>query len=181
MRGLTDEESRLVFEKLAKFLGPNLKLLIERPDDEPHVFRLHRERIYYMGEAVLKKASVLKRKQMLSAGTCIGKFTHTRKFRLQITALDLLAKLARHKVWVKPGGEQSFLYGNHIVKAHLKRITEDTPKNAGVLVLSESDVPLGFGTTARTVAECRSAGTEAIVVYHQADVGEYLREESDLV
>ena len=70
----------------------------------------------------------------LCAGVCLGKFTHSRKFRLQVTCLDLLSKLAKHKVWVKSNGEQSFLYGNNIVKAHLKRITEDTPKNAGVLV-----------------------------------------------
>jgi 60S ribosome subunit biogenesis protein NIP7 len=181
MRDLTQEERRLVFEKLAKFLGPNLKLLIERPDEEPHVFRLHRERIYYMSENVLKKALHIKRKQLLCAGVCLGKFTHSRKFRLQVTCLDLLAKLAKHKVWVKANGEQSFLYGNNIVKAHLKRITEDTPKNAGVLVLSDQDVPLGFGTTARSVAECKTAGGEAIVVYHMSDVGEYLREEADLV
>merc|ERR1712078_394764 len=95
MRDLTQEERRLVFEKLAKFLGPNLKLLVERPDDEPHVFRLHRERVYYMSESVLKKATHVKRKQLMCAGVCFGKFTHTRKFRLQITALDVLAKLAR--------------------------------------------------------------------------------------
>ena len=72
MRDLTQEERRLVFEKLAKFLGPNLKLLIERPDDEPHVFRLHRERIYYMSENVLKKALHIKRKQLLCAGVCLA-------------------------------------------------------------------------------------------------------------
>lgn len=35
-----------------------------------------------------------------------------------------------------------FLYGNHVVKAHLGRITEDTPEHQGVVVFSMSDVPL---------------------------------------
>jgi len=35
-----------------------------------------------------------------------------------------------------------FLYGNHVVKAHLGRITEDTPEHQGVVVYSMSDVPL---------------------------------------
>jgi 60S ribosome subunit biogenesis protein NIP7 len=39
-----------------------------------------------------------------------------------------------------------------------------------------SDVPLGFGVTAKSTAECRRLDPTAIVVYHQADVGEYLRE-----
>jgi len=35
-----------------------------------------------------------------------------------------------------------FLYGNHVVKAHLGRITEDTPEHQGVVVYSMNDVPL---------------------------------------
>eukprot|EP00439_Symbiodinium_sp_Y106_P071015 s3953_g12.t1 len=64
--------------------------------------------------------------------------------------------------------------------AHLRRITEGAPRNAGVVVLNEADVPIGFGVTARSTDECTNLGAEALVVYHQADVGEYLREEADL-
>lgn len=39
--------------------------------------------------------------------------------------------LPRGQVWVKPSAEQSFLYGNHVLKAGLGRITEDTPQNQG--------------------------------------------------
>lgn len=46
------------------------------------------------------------------------------------------------KVWVKPNGEMPFLYGNHVLKAHLGRITEDTPEHQGVVVYSMNDVPL---------------------------------------
>lgn len=35
-----------------------------------------------------------------------------------------------------------FLYGNHVLKAHLGRITEDTPEHQGVVVYSMNDVPL---------------------------------------
>ena len=46
-------------------------------------------------------------------------------------------------MWIKPGGEMSFLYGNNVLKAHLGRITENTPKYHGVVFYSMSDVPLG--------------------------------------
>ena len=46
------------------------------------------------------------------------------------------------KVWIKPNGEMPFLYGNHVVKAHLGRITEDTPEHQGVVVFSMNDIPL---------------------------------------
>ena len=47
----------------------------------------------------------------------------------------------------------------------------------GVIVLSMSEVPLGFGVVAKSTEECRKLDPTAIVVLHQADVGEYLREE----
>lgn len=39
----------------------------------------------------------------------------------------------------------------------------------------------GFGVTSRSTNEVRSSDTEAIVVFHQADIGEYLREEADII
>ena len=47
-------------------------------------------------------------------------------------------------MWVKPTSEMSFLYGNHVLKAGLGRITEDTPQYQGVVVMNMADVPLGF-------------------------------------
>ena len=53
MRPLTDEETKILFEKLAKFIGANIKFLIDRKD-EPHVFRIIRDRVYYMSEMMMK-------------------------------------------------------------------------------------------------------------------------------
>ena len=84
------------------------------------------------------------------------------------------------QVWVKPSSEMSFLYGNHILKNGLGRITENTPSYTGVVIYSMADVPLVFGVTAKSTSECRSADPNAIVVFHQSDAGEYLRSEDDL-
>eukprot|EP00397_Hematodinium_sp_SG-2012_P031645 GEMP01033624.1.p1 GENE.GEMP01033624.1~~GEMP01033624.1.p1 ORF type:complete len:181 (-),score=16.35 GEMP01033624.1:1474-2016(-) len=180
MRPLSDEETRVVFEKLKSYLGANLRQLIDRPD-ETYVFRLQKDRVFYVSEKVVKAAGHISKKNMMSAGVCVGKFTHSGKFRMSITFLDIVARLARFKVWLKPSGEQSFVYGNHVLKAHLRRITEDVTKNGGVVVFSENDVPLGFGSSAMDTAGCHSAKLESIVVYHHADIGEYLREEADLI
>merc|ERR1711934_816195 len=154
MRVLTEEETQVFFEKLTKYLGANIKFLIEREDGE-YVFRLHRERIYYLRSDVLKMAAHVGRDELLSAGTIFGKFTKTKKFKLNVTCLDTLAKYAKYKVWVKPNGEQTYLYGNHVLKGHLARITENTPSNIGVVVFSITDVPLGFGVCMKTTSECR--------------------------
>lgn len=42
-----------------------------------------------------------------------------------------------------------FLYGNHILKAHIGRMTEDVPEHSGIVILNMQDAPLGFGVTAR--------------------------------
>uniref|UniRef100_A0A672PKB5 60S ribosome subunit biogenesis protein NIP7 homolog n=1 Tax=Sinocyclocheilus grahami TaxID=75366 RepID=A0A672PKB5_SINGR len=128
MRPLTDEEIKTMFEKLSKYIGENIKLLIDRPDGT-YCFRLHNDRF---------------------------------------------------KVWVKPGSEQSFLYGNHIMKSGLGRITENTAQYQGVVVYSMADVPLGFGVAAKTTQECRKVDPMSIVVFHQADIGEYIRSEDTL-
>lgn len=181
MRPLAEDETAQVLQKLTKFIGEgNIKQLLDRSDDD-YVFRLHNDRVYYVSGTTLKAAQRVGRKQLLSFGVCFGKFTHSKKFHLSITCLDYLSRLAKYRVWLKPNGEQHFLYGNNVVKAHLKRITEDVPRNGGVVIYSENDQPLGFGTAARTTAECRGAGVEDIVVYRMADVGDYLREESDLL
>lgn len=179
MRPLTEEETKVFFEKLAKYIGRNIKYLIERQDEE-YCFRLHKDRVYYLSVAIMKKANNVERKMLVSCGTCFGKFTKTGKFRLTITCLDYIAQFAMYKVWVKPSAEMSYLYGRHVLKAGLGRITENTPRNQGVVVFSMADVPLGFGATARSTQECRKLDPTAIVCFNQADCGEYLRDEEEL-
>ncbi|KAL4241782.1 NIP7 family protein [Abortiporus biennis] len=151
MRPLTEEESKVVFTKLANYIGKNLVHLIDRPD-EPYCFRLHRDRVYYVSESSMR----------------LG---------ISVARPNLYAKF---KVWIKPNGEMPFLYGNHVLKAHLGRITEDTPEHQGVVVFAMNDVPLGFGVTARSTVDTRKLDPTAIIVFHQADVGEYLRDEETL-
>mmetsp|Transcript_36726 Transcript_36726/g.92746 ORF Transcript_36726/g.92746 Transcript_36726/m.92746 type:complete len:180 (-) Transcript_36726:2323-2862(-) len=179
MRPLTEEETKLVFEKLYKFVGKNIKALVDRPD-EPYCFRLQKNRVYYVRESLMKKATNIARDKLVALGTCIGKLTHTGKFRLTVGALDILAQHAKYKVWVKPSAEMQFLYGNNILKSGLARITENTPAYTGVVVYSMSDIPLGFGVSAKPTNEVREMDPSGIVAFHQADVGEYLRAEDEL-
>ncbi|KAF3832447.1 hypothetical protein F7725_026112, partial [Dissostichus mawsoni] len=157
MRPLTEEETKVMFEKLSKYIGDNIKLLVDRPDGS-YCFRLHNERVYYMSEKILKLATNISRDKLVSVGTCFGKFTNS----------GFPAPYA--KVWVKPGQEQSFLYGNHVLKSGLGRITENTMQYQGVVVYSMTDVPLGFGVAAKTTQECRRVDPMSIVVFHQADM-----------
>ncbi|KAI9691634.1 MAG: ribosome biosynthesis protein nip7 [Bathelium mastoideum] len=187
MRPLTETETKTVFEKIANYTGPSLTHLITDSSPNPssknsdrNVFRISANRVYYVRESLANLATSVARHNLLSLGTCLGKFTKTGKFRLHITALDVIAPHARYKVWVKPNGEMPFLYGGNVVKAHVGRWSQDCPEHQGVVVLSMNDTPLGFGITARSTAEARRLEPTGITVFRQADVGEYLREEDTL-
>lgn len=149
MRALTEVETQTLFRKLADYTGRSLTLLITSSESssgakstDRHVFRIQNSRVYYVRESVANMATSIARPNLLSLGTCLGKFTKTGKFRIHITALDIIAPHARYKVWVKPNGEMPFLYGGNVVKAHVGRWSEDCPQHQGVVVLSMDDTPL---------------------------------------
>ncbi|XP_067951591.1 60S ribosome subunit biogenesis protein NIP7 homolog [Watersipora subatra] len=179
MRPLTDEETKTFFEKLSHYIGENIKLLIDRPDGL-YCFRYHKDRVLYSKESLMKVACNMGKDELISFGTIFGKFTKTGKFRLHVTALDFLAPYAKFKVWLKSAAEQTFLYGHHIMKSGLGRITESTEQYQGVVVYNMSDIPLGFGVAAKSTAQCRASDPMNVVVFHQADIGQYVREEDVL-
>ncbi|KAH8397729.1 hypothetical protein KR215_011516 [Drosophila sulfurigaster] len=162
MKRLTEERTKVLFEKLAKYIGTNVQQLIDRPDGT-YCFREHKDRVYYVSERILKLS-----------------FSKTNKLKFHITALYYLAPYAQYKVWVKPSFEQQYLYGNHIPKSGLGRITENAGQYQGVVVFSMNDLALGFGVLARSTTECKTADPLTTVCFHQSDIGEYIRAEDSL-
>lgn len=77
--------------------GKNVVHLVDR-DDELYCFRLHRDRVYYVSESAMRLAISIARPNLVSLGTCFGKFSKSGKFKLHITALDYLAQYAKYKV-----------------------------------------------------------------------------------
>ena len=180
MRPLTDDEMKKLFEKLQAFMGQNIEKLIDR-NDEPHTFRIIKDRVFYLSDAQMKLATNIARDNLMSIGTCFGKFTKSGKLRLHITCLDYLSQYAQHKVWVKNSAEMSFLYGNNVTKAGLAKITDNIPQYGGVIVYNLMEIPLGFGIAAQPTEYCRDLEPTANVILHQGDIGEYLRVEDTLI
>ena len=75
-------------------IGENIRLLLERPDGL-YCFRLHKDRVYYMSETLMRHALSFPRHALISVGTCFGKFTKSGKFHLHVTALEFLAPYAQ--------------------------------------------------------------------------------------
>ncbi|GFE54481.1 60S ribosome subunit biogenesis NIP7 [Babesia ovis] len=180
MRPLSEDEAQLVFQKLATYIGNKVMDLVDPGDSgNQFVFRLHRERVYYMNESILKYSGCINYKNLISAGVCLGKFTKSKQFRLHITALHYMAHYSKSKVWLR-SGEQSFVYGNNVAKKHIGQMSEDIPQNGGVVVMY-NNLPLGFGVTSKSTEALKTALPDDVAVFHQADIGEYLRHEAEII
>ena len=59
-------------------------------------------------------------------------------------------------------------------------MTDDVPEHEGVVIYTMSDIPIGFGVTARSALDMKRLEPTAVVVFHQADAGEYLRDEENM-
>ena len=57
MRPLTGDEMKQFFTKLKTYIGNNVKQLLMRQDD-PHCFRLHKDKVYYVSEKNMKQAYI---------------------------------------------------------------------------------------------------------------------------
>ena len=57
VRPLTEEETKNVFEKLHKFMGKNIKALVDRGSGEPHCLRLQKNRVFYVREDMMRRAT----------------------------------------------------------------------------------------------------------------------------
>ncbi|GAB1222971.1 hypothetical protein ENUP19_0126G0036 [Entamoeba nuttalli] len=143
MRLLTDEETKSFFEKLTKYIGRNIRFLIDNENEE-YCFRLQKDRVYYVRHSVAEQ-------NLLSLCTCFGKFSKTGKFKLHISALPYLAQYYSCKIWVKP--ETSILYGNHLVKNGISQIRDNMSRNIGCVIFNENDIAIGFGTTSCSSVE----------------------------
>jgi len=54
--------------------------------------------VYYLPLPMLHLATSVARPNLISLGTCMGKFSKSGKFKLGVTSLDWLAKYAKYKV-----------------------------------------------------------------------------------
>lgn len=147
MRPLTEAETSTLFSKLANYTGRSLNSIVANTSEsgsesDRYVFRMIGSRVYYVRLSLANLAVSIPRDNLLGVGTLIGKFTKTGKFRISITALDVIAPHARYTVWIKDNGVMPFLYGGSVARAHVGRFSDDAPENAGIIVRSSDDTPL---------------------------------------
>lgn len=176
MRDLKQDEAEKVHKKLTKFIGQNVEELLQ----DPYVLQLHEQKVFFISKSLIKNTSQIGRKSLICAGTILGKFTKTNKFRISIACLHTLEKFSLHKIWLKSSAEMNFLYGRNVLRSHMHKITDNTPKNSVVFVYNQNNTPLGFGVTSKSSADISSSQGNVLIVINQADTGAYLRDEMQI-
>ena len=106
------------------------------------MFRLIKDRIFYIKVTIANMASKVPGEKLLSACMLVGKFTQNGKFRRNIICLDYLAKYCKHKIWVNSVEEMPYIFGNHVIKAHSARMTKNIPQYSPLCVFNINDLPL---------------------------------------
>ena len=135
---------------------------------------LNNQRVFLASEDLYKSSSQISRKDLVSFGEIIGKFTKNNNFKITITALHTFSKHALNKVWIKNSSEMNFVYENNSLKSHIHKISDNIPMNNGVFVYNQFDVPLGFGIIAINSSSYSKAHNNDIIILRRADNGEYL-------
>ena len=75
MRNINDSEMEKIVKKLAIFIGDNIKSFLNE-----RILLLNNMRVFLTTEELRKKSSQIKKKQLISIGTVLGKFTKTGHF-----------------------------------------------------------------------------------------------------
>ena len=179
MRALKQHESEKLLAKLSKYLDASTTEVYAH-NGQRWVFRIHKKKIFSLPAHMEKYTAQIDKKHLVAIGACVAKLTHSGNIRIIITALPLLSRHVTCKFWVKPNQEQAFLYGNNVTKNGLGRIADSALQHQGCVAYSMGDVPLGFGVTAQSAAQCRRCESNAIALFHEADIGEYIRNEDGL-
>jgi 60S ribosome subunit biogenesis protein NIP7 len=99
---------------------------------------------------------------------------------LLITSLGLLSSLALHKCWLKSNNEMGYLYGNHLLKSNILKLSDNIMENNGIIVYTHNNLPLGFGNSTKNLLDLKSLDLQSIIIINQADLGIYLRNENYL-
>ena len=81
-----------------------------------YYFRFHKNRVYYVSEAMVKRATNISKNSWCTLALASKNSPRPVSFPLTIQFLDLLAAHAKCKIWLKPTVEMYFLYGNHVLK-----------------------------------------------------------------
>lgn len=176
MRELKIEEARFLLTRLVKYKGKKLINFLKVNFISFLVFKVQKNRIFFSSLFLYSRIFNFAKKRIGSFGICIGRFSHSRKLKFLIPFLNLLLKNKGVFSAVLNGeGEKSFLFGKHVEKKNVSKISKNIFKNDGIVLFSKNKIPIGFGETLKSIVFIAKFDSKMILFINQGDTGLYVR------
>ncbi|AFP65440.1 ribosome biogenesis protein (nucleomorph) [Chroomonas mesostigmatica CCMP1168] len=176
MRELKIEEARLLLSKFVKFQGDSIRVFIKNFFFDSSVFRLQKNRIFFCSFILAVRALNFFKKKIGSIGTCIGRFTHSKKFQFLVPSLSLVIKNEKYLFAVtNSNGEKNFINGKHLKKDDVLRISKNLFRYDGIVVIGKNKFPIGFGEILKSTKIISTTKKKHLIITNHADIGKYTR------
>jgi 60S ribosome subunit biogenesis protein NIP7 len=176
MRELKIEEARFLISKFIKFKGNKIFEFIKSIYFNFSLFRLQKNRIFFCASLLYYRAINFYKKNLGSIGSCIGRFTHSRKFYFLIPALNLLIKNQKFfSIFTNSMGEKQFIFGNNLKKEKILKLSKNIFESDGVILIGMNSLPIGFGESLKSTILLPKVKNCSLLVINHSDIGRYIR------
>ena len=176
MRPLTFEEAKIFFLKMVKYKKGNLHFVLKEKILFLIVFRIQKLRIFETLIGITGYVNHFREHQIASLGTCIARYTHTKKLRLNVPFLKLITEFPpSNSLGCTRHGESRFLRGVHLTRANLGWTNGNIVRGEGVFIVGTTGIKLGFGEVISSIQFFQNSNYQKIIVANQGDIGSYTR------
>jgi len=176
MRELKTEEARILLSKLVKFKGKKLVNFLKINFFSFLVFKIQKKRIFFSSLSLYSRIFNFSKKRIGSFGICVGRFSHSKKLKFLIPLLNMLLKYkGLFSAFLKTEGEKSFLFGKHVEKKNVSKLSKNVFKNDGIVLFNKNKIAIGFGEALKSIVFIPKLDLRRILFVNQGDTGLYVR------
>jgi hypothetical protein len=176
MRSLTFEEAKFLFLKIVKYKKGNLYLFIKEKTKNLEVFRIQKFRVYETLIGITRYTNHFQEHQIASSGTCIARYTHTKRLWLTVPFLKLTTEFPpSNSLGCTRHGESQFLRGFHLPQANLGWTKGKLLRGEGVFIVGTTGINLGFGEIISSIQFFNNLNYRKTIIANQGDIGSYTR------
>lgn len=176
MRILKKGEARCLMAKTIKFQGENIINFMEKKFFSSELIRLQKSKIFLLPCFLETRATSFSRKNLASAGICVGCFSRSGKIRFLIPALGtMILENNENSGILNSNGENKFIFGHHPKKEDISEISKFLRKNDGVVIIGPTKLTLGFGEILKDASFLNLNLEKKTILVNHGDIGRYIR------
>ena len=147
---LTEDQISKVLESLFQITGPFVKRIFDRSESEQVFLRAIHGQVFLVSSPLLKFLDGMPMENLMGAGLLLGSFDESNRFHLEITCLELIARISSNKVSINNRVVQKFLNRDTLSAqsiTHTSNNLKNSLERSVVLVTNAFGLAIGIGET----------------------------------